>query len=78
LQEHQYIALNGGRTTFGYRPLKCGVELDAIDAVLGEASGLSAKFLTELRIFVHSNAIVDEGDDSRAHLRQHFIDDTAA
>ena len=77
-QEHQYIALNGGRTTFGYRPLKCGVELDAIDTVLGEASGLSAEFLTELRIFVHSNAIVDEGDDSRAHLRQHFIDDTAA
>jgi len=78
LQEHQYTALNGGRTTFGYRPHKCGVELDAIDTVLGEASGLSREFLTELRIFVHSNVIVDQEDDSRAHLRQHFIDDSAA
>jgi hypothetical protein len=77
LQEHQYVSVNGGRTTFGYRPLKCGVELDAIDTLLGDISGLSREFLTELRIFVHSNAIVDEGDASRAHLRQHFIDDTA-
>lgn len=76
LQEHQYISLNGGRTTFGYRPLRCGVELDEIDTLLGDVAGLSRDFLTELRIFVHSNAIVDEADEFRAHLRQHFVDDT--
>jgi hypothetical protein len=77
LQENQYVSLNGGRTTFGYRPLKCGAELDAIDTLLGLVSGLSRDFLSELRTFVHSNAVVDEADESRAHLRQHFIDDTS-
>jgi hypothetical protein len=74
LQEHQYTALNGGRTTFGYRPLKCSAELDEIDACLGKAAGLSDEFLTELRMFVRSNAVVDVSDDSRAHLRDQFND----
>lgn len=68
LQENQYASLNGGRTTFGYRPLRCGSELDAIDTLLGSVSGLSRDFLSELRTFVYSNAVVDETDESRAHL----------
>jgi hypothetical protein len=76
LRDHRYTSLNGGRTTIGYRPFRCGVELHKIDALLGEAVGLSDAFLSELRTFVQSNALVDEADETRRHLRQHFTDDT--
>jgi hypothetical protein len=74
LQGHLYMALNGGQTTFGYRPLKVSAELDQIDTCLGKAAGLSGEFLTELRTFVRLNTVVDASDDSRAHLHNQFND----
>jgi hypothetical protein len=76
LQQNRYTSLNGGRVTIGYRPFQCGSELDAIDALLAGAAGLSHEFLHELRAFIRSNTIVDDADTSRTHLLRQFRDNT--
>lgn len=72
LQEHQFVSVNGGRATIGYRPLGCERTRDAIDETLLVALGLPARFGDELRSFVHNTVIVDRSEQRRRDLRERF------
>ena len=72
LQEHRFTSLNGGKLTIGYRPLHCHEERDAIDALLLASAGLRPDFAETLRTFVRGNAVVDDTDARRKHLRKIF------
>jgi hypothetical protein len=72
LQTYRFVSLNGGRQTIGFRPLSCHEERDSIDTILIKAAGLDDRIASELRRFVHENAIVDVSDERRNHIKQHF------
>jgi hypothetical protein len=72
LQKHQFVSVNGGRATIGYRPLACADTRDAIDATLLAALELPARFGDELRLFVHNTVIVDRSDQRRRAVCQRF------
>lgn len=74
LQSHRFTSLNAGRMTVGFRPLACHQERDAIDAILVRSAGLADGFVTELRVFVQQNAVVDSADERRSHVSKHFTE----
>ncbi len=74
LQGHRFTSVNGGRQTVGFRPLACNEERDAIDTILAKAAGLKEEFVTELRLFVQKNAVVDSTDKRRNHMSKHFAE----
>jgi len=75
LQTHQVSSVNSGRLSIAYRPLRCEQERNDIDNLLIEAAGLEKRFAAELRRFVRQVVVVDETDERRSAMQDHFKED---
>lgn len=65
IKKNQFISLNKGKQTYGFRPAHCRQELDNIDNLIINAAGLPIEFCDELKNFVHRNTLVDLNDARR-------------
>ena len=72
VQTQRIISINGGRQTVSYRPHASEDLRDGIDALLLEALGLQPAFQDYLRKFTRTLLVVDEHDDTRRRLTDHF------
>lgn len=73
LQKHRLVSINKGKQTIAYRPLACGAERDAIDAILLEEAGIPKAFGEELRTIVRARVVVDENDHRRRDLARRVL-----
>ena len=72
VQMQQIVSVNGGRQTIAYRPYGSEHLRDEIDSLLLDSLGIAPAFVSYLRSFTRTVIAVDEKDESRHRLTNHF------